>query len=299
MPYPARICTNLEEEMAEVTQHIWFGPEAIATACGHGNETVSAIEAYQSGLKYTERFGMITGLISDKPVIEGYTPLEALLITQIHEVLNKSRLSLDTDRVQLIISTTKGNVGLLEGNTDNLPQDAFLYETAKKIGGYFNASKSPVVISNACISGVSAAVVGRRMILAGECDHAVVAGCDLLNDFITSGFASFKSISDEVCRPYDAARKGLNLGEACACYLLTSDKNKAQAPYIRLTGGSVTNDANHISGPSRTGDGLYYAIRNAMEEAGIDASEVGFVNTHGTATAYNDEMESSSLYSYF
>jgi hypothetical protein len=284
MPDTAGICANLEEKMAEITRHIWFGPEALATACGHGEETVSAIEAYQSGLKYSDRFGMITGVISDKQLLDGYTELESLLITQIKQVLTTSQLSLGTDSVQLIISTTKGNVGLLEGNTENLPKDAFLYETGRKIGAYFNAAKSPIVISNACISGVSAAVVGRRMILAGECDHAIIAGCDLLNEFITSGFASFKSISDQVCRPYDAERKGLNLGEACACYLLTSDKHKAQTPYIRLTGGSVTNDANHISGPSRTGDGLYYAIRNAMEEAGIDASEAtsGVVKTYST-----------------
>ena len=281
--------------MAEMTGHIWFGPEAIATACGHGEATVSAIKSYGTGLKYSERYGLVLGEIDQKPELAGYTQLESLLITQIGEVLEKSGLSLEKDDVQLVISSTKGNVGLLEGNTENVPDDAYLYETAKKIGAHFSASKSPILISNACISGVSAAVVARRMILTGRCRHAIVAGCDVLNEFITSGFASFKSLSDEVCRPYDASRKGLNLAEACACYLLTSDKSKATAPYIRLSGGSVTNDANHISGPSRTGDGLYFAIRNAMEEAGITAEEVGFVNTHGTATAYNDEMESKAI----
>lgn len=285
----------MEKEMAEMSRNIWFGAEAMATAAGDGNQTISAIASYQSGLRYNEAYGMIAGIIPDKQKIEGCTELESLMISQIGKVLYESGLSLADSSVRLVISTTKGNVALLEGNTDNLPEDAFLYATAKKVGAYFNASTRPMVISNACISGVSAMVVGRRLILAGQCDHVIVVGCDMLCEFITTGFASFKSISSSNCRPYDAARNGLNLGEACACVLLTSDRSKAKQPYMRLEGGSVTNDANHISGPSRTGDGLYYAISNAMKEAGVTPSDIGFVNTHGTATAYNDEMESKAV----
>lgn len=285
----------MEKEMAEMSRNIWFGAEAMATAAGDGNQTISAIASYQSGLRYNEAYGMIAGIIPDKQKIEGCTELESLMISQIGKVLYESGLSLADSSVRLVISTTKGNVALLEGNTDNLPEDAFLYATAKKVGAYFNAATKPMVISNACISGVSAIVVGRRLILAGQCDHVIVVGCDMLCEFITTGFASFKSISSSNCRPYDAARNGLNLGEACACVLLTSDRSKAKQPYMRLEGGSVTNDANHISGPSRTGDGLYYAISNAMKEAGVTPSDIGFVNTHGTATAYNDEMESKAV----
>lgn len=285
----------MEKEMAEMSRNIWFGAEAMATAAGDGNQTISAIASYQSGLRYNEAYGMIAGIIPDKQKIEGCTELESLMISQIGKVLDESGLSLADPSVRLVISTTKGNVALLEGNTDNLPEDAFLYATAKKVGAYFNAATRPMVISNACISGVSAMVVGRRLILAGQCDHVIVVGCDMLCEFITTGFASFKSISSSNCRPYDAARNGLNLGEACACVLLTSDRSKAKQPYMRLEGGSVTNDANHISGPSRTGDGLYYAISNAMKEAGVTPSDIGFVNTHGTATAYNDEMESKAV----
>lgn len=285
----------MEKEMAEMSRNIWFGAEAMATAAGDGNQTISAIASYQSGLRYNEAYGMIAGIIPDKQKIEGCTELESLMISQIGKVLYESGLSLADSSVRLVISTTKGNVALLEGNTDNLPEDAFLYATAKKVGAYFNAATRPMVISNACISGVSAMVVGRRLILAGQCDHVIVVGCDMLCEFITTGFASFKSISSSNCRPYDAARNGLNLGEACACVLLTSDRSKAKQPYMRLEGGSVTNDANHISGPSRTGDGLYYAISNAMKEAGVTPSDIGFVNTHGTATAYNDEMESKAV----
>lgn len=285
----------MEEEMAKVNRNIWFGAEAMATALGDGRQTVSSIASYISGLRYNETYGMIAGEIPGKHRLENCTELETLMIEQVGEVLHTSGLSLADSSVALVISTTKGNVGLLEGNTEAMPEDAYLYNTAKKVAAHYNASNQPVLISNACISGVSAFVVARRLILTGAYDHVLVLGCDMLCEFITSGFASFKSISENRCRPYDAERNGLNLGEACACVLLTSDKSKAVAPYLRLDGGSVTNDANHISGPSRTGDGLFYAIDNAMTEAGVSASEIGLVNTHGTATVYNDEMESKAV----
>lgn len=122
-----------------------------------------------------------------------------------------------------------------------------------------------------------------------------MAGFDLLSDFIVSGFNAFKSVSPTLCRPYDAARDGLTLGEACGAVLLTRDR-RLSGTGVSVAGGGISNDANHISAPSRTGDGLWYAIRAALAEAGTGAGEVGLVNTHGTATAYNDEMESKALH---
>ena len=130
---------------------------------------------------------------------------------------------------------------------------------------------------------------------SGKAKHVIVAGGDALSEFITAGFASFKSISSQPCRPYDAERDGLTLGEAAGAVLLTTDEALAAEGKVRLAGGAISNDANHISGPSRTGDGLYYAIANAMREAGVTKEDVGFVNTHGTATRYNDEMESKAV----
>ena len=122
-----------------------------------------------------------------------------------------------------------------------------------------------------------------------------MAGFDLLCDFIVSGFNAFKSVSPTLCRPYDAARDGLTLGEACGAVLLTRDQ-RLSGTGVSVVGGGISNDANHISAPSRTGDGLWYAIRAALAEAGTGAGEVGLVNTHGTATVYNDEMESRALH---
>ncbi len=202
-------------------------------------------------------------------------------------------------RTCLIIASAKGNVSLLEGHCGGGPHiplasDPVLCgQMAMRIGELTGVMPGNIyVISNACISGVSAIVAARRMILYGVCDNVIVVGADTQNRFITSGFASFKSLSPELCRPYDISRCGLNLGEACGAMLLTREPMTEDA--VAVSGGAATDDANHISGPSRTGDGLFFAIRKAMYEAGISHEQVDQLQMHGTATAYNDEMESKA-----
>lgn len=220
-----------------------------------------------------------------------YTPVERLVLLTLGEVVAKSGITPADGRTLIVLSTTKGNIGLLGSD----PAKCDLNGTATVIGDYFGAAHRPLLISNACISGVSAIVVAARLIRSGAYDHVFVAGFDLLCDFIVSGFNAFKSVSPTLCRPYDAARDGLTLGEACGAVLLTCDKGRSATGVI-VAGGGISNDANHISAPSRTGDGLWYAIRAALAEAGLDAGQIGLVNPHGTATAYNDEMESKALH---
>ena len=270
--------------------NIYIGATAMRTCLGNKAETLAAMHEGRCGLQYNDAFGMYAG-VCDAEILESYTRFESMLIEQIEDVIRQSGITLSDDDVQLIISTTKGNVDLLAEDCDNIPRRAFIYESAKIISQYFKCKNDPVVVSNACISGVSAFVVARDMMLSGRCKHVIVAGCDALSEFITTGFASFKSISAKPCRPYDAERDGLTLGEAAAAIVLTL----APTHDICLAGGAITNDANHISGPSRTGDGLFYAIDSAMKEAGVSCDDIAFVNTHGTATRYNDEMESKAV----
>jgi 3-oxoacyl-[acyl-carrier-protein] synthase-1 len=96
-------------------------------------------------------------------------------------------------------------------------------------------------------------------------------------------------LSDEPCRPFSANRKGLNLGEASAAVVYA----KGDGEGWRMLGGGVRNDANHISGPSRTGEGSYLALRSVLK--GLNSNDIAFVNAHGTATLYNDEMESIAI----
>lgn len=198
----------------------------------------------------------------------------------------------------LVIASAKGNVSLLEGRCRDgkftpADTDRVLFGSmSSRISARFGIDAGDTyVISNACISGVSALAAARRMILSGQYDHVAVVGVDTQNRFIISGFASFKSLSPEICRPYDSARQGLNLGEACGAVLLSREGGRGQ---VHIDGGAASDDANHISGPSRTGDGLYFAMRAAMSEAGVSADDVDMLQMHGTATVYNDEMESKA-----
>ncbi len=280
--------------MANKAVDIYLGASSLRTALGNKRETLDAMRRGVCGLKYEEVFGMYAGR-SEVAIVEGYSRFESMIIEQLDNILAGSAISLQSDDVQLVLSTTKGNIDLLAADCENIAEATYIYTSAEAIARRYGAARRPIVISNACISGVSAFVVARELLQSGKAKHVIVAGGDALSEFITAGFASFKSISSQPCRPYDAERDGLTLGEAAGAVILTTDEALSDEGKVRLAGGAISNDANHISGPSRTGDGLYYAIANAMREAGVAKEDVGFVNTHGTATRYNDEMESKAV----
>ena len=280
--------------MVNKAVEIYLGASSLRTALGNKSETLAAMRRGECGLKYEESFGMYAGR-SEVTIVEGYSRFESMIIEQLDNVLAETSLSLASEDVQLVLSTTKGNIDLLAEDCENIAEATYIYTSAEAIARRYGATRRPIVISNACISGVSAFVVARELLQSRRAKHVIVTGGDALSEFITAGFASFKSISAQPCRPYDAERDGLTLGEAAGAVLLTTDERLAAKGEVRLAGGAISNDANHISGPSRTGDGLYYAISNAMREAGVTKEDVGFVNTHGTATRYNDEMESKAV----
>lgn len=212
---------------------------------------------------------------------------------------------LSSDRVLFILSTTKGNVFLLDdlsiasnefcyGSAAIPKERVLLGQAAETITGYFGNRAGAVVVSNACISGLCAQIEAVRALKSGEYDYAVVIGCDVQSPFIVSGFQSFKALSGERCRPFDKGRNGLNLGEAAAViiYKRVNVEDIKPTDWVACR-GAVRNDANHISGPSRTGEGSYRALKAVT--AGVDMDKLAFVNLHGTATLYNDEMESVAM----
>ncbi len=227
-----------------------------------------------------------------------YTRLEQMMILSVKRAIEMSGIALQDSRTLLIISTTKGNVELLEnGKKEVFPANrVYLWGLANAIGDYFKTSVPPLVVSNACISGLLAIEIGARFIRSKQYENVVVVGGDMLTAFIVSGFQSFKSLSPGPCKPYDANRDGLSLGEACATLVLSSHKSQLDSKTaIEVAGGASSNDANHISGPSRTGDGLFYSIRNALSSANIAPRDIDFICAHGTATPYNDDMESKAV----
>jgi 3-oxoacyl-[acyl-carrier-protein] synthase I len=226
-----------------------------------------------------------------------FTRFEKIALISACEAVSSSGIDAASDRTLFVLSSTKGNIGLLEEReqTDYNEEQVHLWHSASVIARFFNNPNQPIVISNACISGVSAQIVAKRMLQTGKYNHVVVIGADVLSKFIISGFQSFKALSHELCKPFDAKRVGLNLGEGAATIIYGIAGTETELPVgaIMLENGAITNDANHISGPSRTGEGLFLALQSIL--IGLKAYEIGFVNAHGTATPYNDEMESIAL----
>lgn len=218
---------------------------------------------------------------------QDFTKLEKMFLLSLKPLVEKHEISEDT---AFILSTTKGNINLLK-NQEKLPESIFLSNLAQKIADFFRFKTKPIVVSNACVSGVMAIAVAKNMIQTGKYKDAFVVAGDEISEFVISGFNSFQAIGTEICKPYDKNRDGINIGEATAAVYITSELNKTEKFSFKVLGDSAINDANHISGPSRTGDGLFSSIKNAMTEAKVLAENIDFISAHGTATIYNDEME--------
>lgn len=252
----------------------------------------------ESGIQFQEKFGSLSSIFASfinndalskkfKKFAKdsSFTKLEKMLILALYPLVANNKI---TDKSVLILSTTKGNISVLE-NKEAPIEEAQLGNLAKKINTFFNFKTEPIVVSNACVSGVLAVSVAKRMLQTGTYENAFVVAGDEISEFVLSGFNSFQAMSNEPCAPFDISRKGVNLGEASAAVYISTEKSNNNT--VAIIGDGAINDANHISGPSRTGDGLFKSIESAFKEATIEKSKLDYISAHGTATLYNDEME--------
>ncbi len=225
-----------------------------------------------------------------------YTKFEQLLISSIGDALANTSVDVKDKKTILIVSSTKGNISLMEMQPldEALQKRISLPVSAKLVADYFQFKNQPLIVSHACISGLVAMITGMRLLQSGVYENAVVAGADIITRFVLSGFQSFQAVSSEPCKPFDVNRNGITLGEGAATVVLSVHKPE-MGNAVELSGGSISNDANHISGPSRTGEELYQAIDAAVKEAGVNKKDIDMISAHGTATVYNDEMESKAI----
>lgn len=147
-------------------------------------------------------------------------------------------------------------------------------------------------ISTACSSAINSIIVGCEMLRSGEADIIIAGGTEALSKFHLNGFNTLHILDTEVCRPFDATRVGLNLGEGAAFVVLQKDKADGKA-YIGGYGNKC--DAFHQTASSDDGEGAYLAMREALESSGIDKSQIDYINAHGTGTPNNDPSESVAL----
>lgn len=262
-------------------------------------ENYQALKAGRSELKrYEGKWGipqpftasLFTEEQNQKHAVEGMTRFESLAYSSARKALDQADIDVTDSQMVFILSTTKANVELLKGDAE---ADAKLSpaDAAKRIAERLGITTEPIVVCNACISGVAAIVLALRLLDAGVYNKAVVCGADVQCPFTISGFQSLMAVSETECRPFDLERLGLNLGEAAGTLVLSAKAKKADDWCIQR--GAIRNDAFHISSPSKNGEGAKRALDAVV--CGDAAEELALINAHGTATMFNDQMESIAI----
>lgn len=222
---------------------------------------------------------------------------EELAFRSAQKAIDASGINVSSTRTVFILSSTKGAIEKL-GQTDD--DKLYLGNIAQRIATRLGIQLSPIVVCNACISGLAAMILASRLLVSKKYDYAVVCGADCPGRFIISGFQSLNAMSAFSCQPFDIERQGLNLGEAAATVVLgreittKSVNNGCRRQVWQIGHGYIKNDAYHISAPSKTAEGLYEALLKTMN--GIDKRNIAFINAHGTATLFNDQMEAIAIH---
>ena len=223
-------------------------------------------------------------------------------IQEIKKFLDIENFSADTG---LISGTSVGGIDMTEEHfydfEENPSQRKYIQAqhpgyTTEKIAQYFGIKNFVTTISTACSSSANAIMMGARMIESGKLKRVLVGGTDCLTKFTLNGFNSLKILSSENSKAFDENRDGLNLGEAAAFLMLEADDVlDGKEPIGRITGFGNANDAFHQTASSENGEGAYLSIQKALKQAGISASEIDYINAHGTGTVNNDLAESHAL----
>lgn len=211
------------------------------------------------------------------------------------------------ERIAVVVGTSTS--GIADGeialrhkmDTGEFPDDYFYDEQeignlSDFIATHFGIKGTAFTISTACSSSGRAFISGARLLRAGIADAVIVGGSDSLCKLTLNGFQALESLSETQCNPFSKNRNGINIGEGAAFFLLTKDPGAGK---VALLGFGDSSDAHHISAPHPEGIGAEEAMRKALDDAGIQPSDIGYVNAHGTATILNDEMEAKAIYRLF
>ncbi|GGN05589.1 beta-ketoacyl synthase [Dyadobacter beijingensis] len=267
---------------------IYVGAEVIVSPLGNNAEdNWQALSANRSGIALVPAAGFSGEDIHLARIgsLAGPLRFQQLIVNALTALISRIDAAIvPSNRTLVLISSTKGAL-------DDDMNDQF-NATCALLQQHFGLAHLPLVISNACISGVLTLNVAANMVKAGQYEHVIVVGCDVASDFVLYGFQSLFAVSDKPCAPFDAARNGITLGEGCAAVLVSGTGSVFENAPLELLAGASANDANHISGPSRTGEGLVRSVKRTFETHGVSADEIDFVCAHGTGTLFNDEMES-------
>ena len=212
------------------------------------------------------------------------SPFMRMALHSAGEALSMAQ-GINLQRTIFILSSTKGD------------EQEPLAQSAARIATQLGIASSPIVVNNACTSGVTAIITAMRLLDIRAYDYAVVCGAEIQTLFTISGFQSLKSLSDEPCRPFDMERRGLNLGEAAATVVMTNvpivEQLSPSSLSFTINAGAIHNDAYHITNPHPKAAAATRALNDVTSD--IDKMQIGVVSVHGTATMFNDQMESIAI----
>ena len=225
--------------------------------------------------------------------------------------VDASLLKEKTLRLVLVSGTTVGGMDVTENVFRRLEQcdealECLKYHSVgsctRMMAEYFGFFSEYTTISTACSSAANALMLGARMLAEGEADIVVAGGTEALTLFHLNGFNSLMILDHEQCRPFDASRGGLNLGEGAAFCVMETEEGAAArgaVPHAWVEGYGNACDAFHQTASSESGEGAYLAMREALDMAGLKGEDIDYVNGHGTGTRNNDSSEAAALQRVF
>lgn len=237
---------------------------------------------------------------------EGFTRTSLLAIMAASEAVRKAGWnSALSARTALISATTVGGMckseqvyhHYLNDNTQNAYINTHdCGDSTEKVAEYIGHTGYLTTINTACSSSANAIMLGTRMIRAGLIDYAIVGGTDALSKFTLNGFNSLMILDKQHCRPFDESRTGLNLGEGAAFLVIEAEEvSKDKAILGEIRGFANANDAFHQTASSEEGTGAFMAMEQALKVAGLNPSDISYINVHGTGTGNNDLSEGRAL----
>lgn len=280
-----------------------------------------ALQSHQSGLRpcdfqdvdLSTWIGRVDG-IEDQPLPDELSRFEcrnnrlaqlALQVDGFNQQVNEAVNRYGADRVAVFMGTSTSGIGASEAayqQRDELGQlpETFqphtthiIYSITDFVRAYLQLKGAALSISTACSSSAKVFATAQRYLAAGLCDAAVVGGVDTLCLTTLYGFNSLDLVSADRCKPWDATRNGINIGEAAGFALL--ERAEVDRPGALLLGYGESSDAYHMSTPHPEGLGAAQAMSQALAMAGVLADEVGYINLHGTATPSNDSAEDAAV----
>lgn len=278
--------------------------DAVTTGCQSGIKKVTACNGEEYfAARIDDSVLQPSGGRYDMKIIR----IENAALEQIADDINAAKSSYGAERVAVCIGSCDNGTEFSLANhrkyfaDGGFPKDYNIEVqgadyVASFIAEKFGLTGPAVTFATACSSSAGAIIKAAEMIMGGVVDAAVVGGIDIASDTTLIGFSALEAVSSEITNPFSKNRHGITLGDGAAFFVLSREANGAT---VKLLGWGESADAYHMTSPDPSGAGAEKAIRRALENSGVAAGDVGYINLHGTGTKFNDSMEAKAVAAIF